>query len=161
MVLLDSKVTPSHVEQAEVDLGLTERDIETLKTVRLVWQKLQKLRQMAIKDDKFTKQYSDLLARSLAQARSQMPAEDEDSVIRISQGFWEWYETQCLERNMRDLEERRGGPHLAWCEKWLKPQYKDYDFATQQFINSPCQQTLDRMKAKCKLLLDAYVSAFK
>jgi hypothetical protein len=150
-----------HIEQIEVSLGLTEKDIDALKGVRLVWQKLQKLRQAAIKDEKFTKQYSDLLAKSLAQARSQMPGEDEEGILRLSQGFWEWYETQCRECNVRELEERRGSPHMAWCQKWLPVPYKDYDFAIQQFINSPSQQQLDRLKIKSKLLLDAYVSAFK
>jgi hypothetical protein len=150
-----------YIEQIESSLGLTEKDVDALKGVRLVWQKLQKLRQAAIKDEKFTKQYSDLLAKSLAQARSQMPGEDEDSILRLSQGFWEWYEAQCRECNVRELEERRGSHHMAWCQKWLPVPYKDYDFAIQQFINSPSQQQLDRLKIKSKLLLDAYVSAFK
>jgi hypothetical protein len=161
MVSLGHKPVPLHIEQVEASLGLTEKDIEALKGVRLVWQKLQKLRQNALKDEKFTKQYTDLLAKSLAQARAQMPAEDEDSVIRLSQGFWEWYDAQCCEHHVGDLESKRGGSHLAWCEKWLPTLYKDYDFAIQQFINNPSQQQLDRLKVKSKLLLEAYVSAFK
>lgn len=161
MVPLSSRVSPSQVELVETALGLTDRDIESLKAVRLVWQKLQKLRQMALKDEKFIKQYNDLLTKSLAQARSQMPSEDEGDVVKLSQGYWDWYDSRCLEMNIQGMEERRGGPHLAWCEKWLKPQYKDYDFAMQLFINSPSQQSLDRLKVKANLLLDAYVSAFK
>ncbi len=53
----------------------------------------------------------------------------------------------------------RQRPRWASLERWLPMQYKDYAFCIAQFVSSPSQQQLDRLKVKTKLLLDAYASA--
>src|SRR5690242_916104 len=103
------------VAQVEQDLGLTPEDTDTLKGVRLVWQKIQKLRGQAVRDDKFLGQFKDILSRSLVQARAQQAPESEDDIVVKTQEFWQWYEDYTKHLGVPAKERDRGSSHQDWC----------------------------------------------
>jgi hypothetical protein len=147
------------VSQIESDLGITQADTEVLKGVRLVWQKLQKLRMQAAKDDKQLAPYREMLTRTLEQARAQQAPVEDDQVEQQSQEFWKWYEDQCAAAGVSQLEAARGMHHMAWCEKWLSASYLDFEKAIGNVVNMPSQLHFEDAKAKATALLQAYVGA--
>jgi thiaminase len=149
------------VVQVEGDLGFAPKDAEVLKGVRLIWQKLQKLRQQALKDERYVKQYKDLLAKGIAQARAQQPAEAEDDIVQEARLFWDWYVGECQRLGIAAMEENRGSSHQAWCEKWLSGKYAAFAGAIDRTVEQPTQQHYDEAKAKASAMLKAYVEAFK
>src|SRR3954470_1537454 len=105
------------VAQVEHDLGFGPLDAEVLKGVRLIWQKLLKLRQQALKDEKCVSQYRDLLSKGIAQARAQLPPDDDEALAAQSRAFWQWYDSLCREQGIAEREVSRGRPHMEWMEK--------------------------------------------
>ncbi len=149
------------VTQVETDLAVTQADTEVLRGVRLVWQKLQKLRQAALSDDKKVSAYRELLERGLAQARAQMAPVEEVSVEQKCREFWDWYEVQCRELGISELEQRRGRPHAEWSEKWLPEVYAAFSAAIGRVVDMPSQLHFDDARVKATALLKAYVGAIK
>lgn len=149
------------VARVEEEAGLTEKDTEVLRGVRLLWQKLSHLRQQALKDDKYAKQYHDLLVRGIAQARAQQAPEDDEAIARTAKAFWDWYDAECESLGIRDKERDRGSHHQAWCAKWLAGKYAAFHTAITRTFEEPTQQHYDEAKAKASAMLTAYVEAFK
>ncbi len=149
------------VRQAEVELGQTPQDLEILKGVRLTWQKLTKLRQQAVRDEKFVTQYRDFLSRCLQQAKAQQSSDDDEVIQREARAFWAWYDGECARLNVREMEQNRGAAHQAWCMKWLAGKYADFAAAVTKTFDEPTPQHYEAAKAKASAMLKSYTEFFK
>jgi hypothetical protein len=149
------------VESVEVELGLNGADTEILKGVRLVWQKLQKMRSQALRDDKHVATYRDLLIRSLTQARAQLPPDDAEAVRAKADQFWRWYGQRCTTLGVYDKEFSRGSSHQAWCERWLTSYWKAFEEALVKTLELPTEQNYERVQTKAEAMLRAYVGIFE
>src|ERR1044072_3173881 len=149
------------VAQVEQEMGQTDRDLDVLKSVRLTYQKLTKLRQQAVKDDKFVGQYRDFLGRCLQQARAQQPAEDDAAIEAQAKAFWAWYDGECTRLGVREMEINRGSHHQPWCAKWLAGKYAEFPMAITKTFDDPPPQHYEMAKAKASAMLKSYTEFYK
>lgn len=144
------------VEALERELGYTAEDRGVLQGVRLVWQRLEKLRQQATRDGKFVRQYRDLLHKSIAQARAQQPVADPEVQ---SQEFWTWYDEQCRLLGVAEKERARGRPHQEWCERWLAEDYRRFYIGIAKVVEEPTPQHFEQLRTTAVKMLTAYIKA--
>lgn len=153
----------SDIAAIQESLGLTPAEIEALKQIRLVWQRLEALRKQADRDAAYRGKYHDLLLSSLTRIRMQQPLPDEQ-IIETCRRFWAWYADECESLGISghgslSKEVCRGCHHLAWCEKWLPTEYVKFTAALDRTIVLPSQHNFDRLKEVAAEMLRAYVGA--
>lgn len=148
------------VAQVEQDLGYTQRDAEVLKGVKLVWQKLQKLRGQAVKDDKYLTQFRETLSRSITQARAHQAPEQDDDVAAKAQAFWGWYDGRVKELGVPAKERDRGLPHQEWCAKWCATEWNAFYLAYDRVVSQPSELHFEQAKQKAEAMLKKYVGIF-
>jgi hypothetical protein len=144
------------VQNLEEELSYGPEDQQILKGIRLVWQRLDKLRQQAARDDKYLPAYRDLLTKSLMQARAQQPVDDPEA---IAKEFWFWYDQQCVALGVARLERARGSDHQAWCEKWLPEDYRRFVGRVALTVEEPSQQRFEELREAAGRMLKAYTEA--
>jgi hypothetical protein len=147
----------SSLESIHTELGYTPEDALALKKVRLVWQKLETARRLALKDPSQLRSYRDLLGKSLQNARQAIAVDPE----AIAREYWDWYDAQCRELNIAHHESRRGRDHLRWIEKWQPRTYAVYLFTLMEFCELPSPRNLRELKVASTTMLRAYIEAFE
>lgn len=152
---------PQSISDIESELGYTPEDAKVIQTIKLVWQKLQVLRQKAERDPKFLAAYRDALDKGIQQSRSLRPMGDGDEIAERCRALWRWYDEQAGHLGVADLEMRRGLPHQEWCEKWLRKEYEAFSAAVNRLVENPSQRQIDDVRSAASVMLRAYVGAFR
>lgn len=145
------------LDAIHADLGYTPEEASELKQIRLVWKKLETLRQKAASDQASAKQYRDLLQKSLRQLRSQRAG---DSWLKDYQDYLAWQDSVVREKGISEIERMRGGkPWLEWSEQWIPKQYWAYCHAVGQVCENPSPANIQTSKIAFGNLVQAYVDA--
>jgi hypothetical protein len=152
-------ITATSVEQVHEQLAYTEADATALRKVKRIWAKLETSKAKASKGDPVAiKGYFETLQKSLGQARLQQPV---PNVEQESVSFWAWYEQECSSLKVTEFEVNRGGGHLAWCEKWLPAERKEFDAAISRIVEMPSYQNFAEAKLAATKMLRAYVETLQ
>jgi hypothetical protein len=152
-------MTANSVEEVHVELGYTEADIASLRKVKRIWLKLETAKAKASKGDQHAlRSYSELLSKSLVQARQTQPVPD---VEVESHKFWNWYSEQCEALDVRRLEIRRGIDHQLWSEKWLPAEHKEFSASLIRTIEMPSYQNFAECRTAASKMLRAYIETLK
>ncbi len=146
----------SDVTSLQSFLGCTPEDLEALKKVKLVWQRLEALRRKAEKDPTELPAYRDLLEKSLTQARLIIPVDD---VEAEAAAFWKWYDSECGGRQISEIEQRRGVSHQEWCAKWLAPEWTAFAESVKRTVDLPSAVNFSDLRGCALRMLQAYVEA--
>jgi len=151
----------SSIEEVYRSIGVSQADLDTLRSVKRVWQQAEKLRRAAENGDRPALQaYKDFLAKCLESARNMQTIESLEDIAAHNKAIDDFYLDEYIRLRIMDHESKRWPqPHQEWIEWCLPSVWKDYYGVVNRWVDQPTRQGYEDLKTSATKMLQAYVAA--
>lgn len=148
------------VKALHEELSYSDTDRQALQGVKLVWRKLERLRQDAEREERHLRPYREFLSNSLQKVRYSVVESDEEITTQRVQDFWAWFNDQYQRYGIpARVSQRVPGPFLEWSERWCQQEYAMFMSACSAMYATPSASRVDDAKRATEELIKAYLGA--